>query len=161
MEIIDNYLIQQNFNEILQAITDKDFAWYYNDSVSHEKTKSDNFYFTHMVYNDEGIRSHLYPLLNPLLTKLNVKNLTRIKVNMYPRTETLVHHEKHIDREDEHQGAILYLNSNDGFTVAEGTNVASIENRVLLFDPSKEHNSTTCTNKKYRINININYTNRE
>ena len=35
--------------------------------------------------------------------------------------------------------------------------IESVENRVLLFDPSLPHSSTTCTNAKARFNININY----
>ena len=35
--------------------------------------------------------------------------------------------------------------------------IESIENRALLFDPSIEHRSTTCTDAKGRININFNY----
>jgi LmbE family N-acetylglucosaminyl deacetylase len=38
-----------------------------------------------------------------------------------------------------------------------GAEIKSIENRVLLFDPSTEHHSTTCTDQKVRININFNY----
>ena len=39
----------------------------------------------------------------------------------------------------------------------DGTEIESRANRVLLFDPSKPHHSTSCTNDKRRVNININY----
>jgi len=35
--------------------------------------------------------------------------------------------------------------------------VESVENRLLLFDPSETHNSTSCTDEKVRVNINFNY----
>ena len=35
--------------------------------------------------------------------------------------------------------------------------IENIENRLLLFDSSLEHHSTSCTNVKCRLNININY----
>ena len=64
----------------------------------------------------------------------------------------------HFDLSFPHKGAIFYVNTNDGFTVLEdGTEIKSIENRVLLFDPSTKHHSTTCTDKKVRITINFNY----
>ena len=39
----------------------------------------------------------------------------------------------------------------------DGTKVESIQNRLLLFAPSKTHNSTSCTDAKVRVNINFNY----
>ena len=53
---------------------------------------------------------------------------------------------------------ILYFNANDGVTVLEdGTEVESVPNRILLFDSSRPHHSTTCTNANRRVNLNFNY----
>ena len=50
------------------------------------------------------------------------------------------------------------MNTCNGFTILDdGTKIDSIENRALLFDPSKLHHSTTCTDEKVRINIILNY----
>ena len=50
------------------------------------------------------------------------------------------------------------MNTCDGYTkLKDGTKIDSVANRVLLFDPSKEHCSTTTTNVPARFNININY----
>ena len=77
---------------------------------------------------------------------------------MYPSTPVITHHEPHVDLEYEHKGAIFYINTNNGVTVLEdGTEIESIENRLLLFDSSKKHNSTSCTDAKVRVNINFNY----
>jgi len=156
MKVIDNFLTAKDFKVIEEVILNEDFAWYYNDSVSHENDGKD-FYFTHIVYNSIGVRSHLYEALTPLIDKLNVKKLIRIKVNLYPKTDVVAHHNSHVDTDYKHKGAILYMNTNNGLTVLKDNNINSIKNRVLLFDPSKLHNSTTCTDKKYRININVNY----
>ena len=57
-----------------------------------------------------------------------------------------------------HKGAIFYINTNNGFTVLEdGTEIASVSNRLLLFNPSEPHHSTSCTDVKRRVNINFNY----
>jgi hypothetical protein len=42
------------------------------------------------------------------------------------------------------------------------TSVSNLEENlkttcILLFDPSKPHNSTTCTDDKCRVNVNFNY----
>mgnify|MGYP003125354820 CR=1 FL=1 len=67
------------------------------------------------------------------------------------------HHADHVDAEIPHKGAILYLNTNNGLTVVDGVEVESIRNRLLLFDPTIPHHSTTCSDKPFRANINFNY----
>ena len=77
---------------------------------------------------------------------------------MYPSTPKIVYHDPHVDIPWQHKGAIFYVNTNNGVTVLEdGTEIESIENRLLLFDSSKEHSSTSCTDAKVRVNINFNY----
>ena len=39
----------------------------------------------------------------------------------------------------------------------DGTKIESVANRVLLFDSSRPHSSTRCTDQKVRVNINLNY----
>ena len=86
-----------------------------------------------------------------------VKSLIRIKANLYTRTNTIEHHADHTDLPFEHKTALFYLNNNNGLTVLEdGTKVESVENRLLLFDGSKKHHSTSSTDS-VRININFNY----
>jgi hypothetical protein len=64
----------------------------------------------------------------------------------------------HRDFSFKHKGAIYCVNTNNGGTKLEdGTIIGSVANRLLLFDPSTLHDSTNCTDKKARINININY----
>ena len=56
-------------------------------------------------------------------------------------------------------------NSCDGFTILEHSTrdpekrvtISSIENRLLLFKADTPHRSTSCTDQKFRMNININY----
>ena len=70
----------------------------------------------------------------------------------------MVHHDNHIDMAFPHKGGIFYITSNNGFTVLEdGTEIASVSNRLLLFNPSEPHHSTSCTDVKRRVNINFNY----
>ena len=54
--------------------------------------------------------------------------------------------------------AILYVNSNNGYTLFEdGTKVESVENRIVLFDSNLRHTGTTCTEEKVRIVVNFNF----
>ena len=54
--------------------------------------------------------------------------------------------------------AILYMNTNDGYTEFEsGEIVESVANRVVIFSGTKMHRGTTCTDAKRRVVMNINY----
>ena len=63
----------------------------------------------------------------------------------------------HIDYEFTHKGAILYLNTCDGYTYCDGHKVKSVANRILLHDPSKLHHSTATTDQPRRVICNVNY----
>ena len=113
---------------------------------------------THVIYNENKPNSNYYEIIIPLLDKLKARCLIRVKANLYPNTERLHEHPMHIDRDFSHSGAILSLNTCDGYTkLKDGTKIDSVANRVLLFDASEEHCSTTTTDDFARFNININY----
>jgi len=81
-----------------------------------------------------------------------------MKLNCYPRTDTLQTHEFHRDYPFSHKGCLFGFNTCDGATVFEdGTRVDSVANRAILFDAHELHASTSCTNQKARFNLNINY----
>ena len=164
-EVIDNFLPKDLHNEIKTVMTNGNttehipFPWYLSRNVAYtDASESTDFYMYHPFYWDFAPASDWLGLLQQLIQQLNAKSLIRIKGNLYPSTKTLVEHEPHIDLEYAHKGAVYYVNTNNGFTVLEdGTKVESIENRVLLFDASRPHHSTTCTDDKFRVTVNVNY----
>ena len=86
------------------------------------------------------------------------RSLLRIKGNFYPHTETLREHAPHTDYKFSHTGALYSLNTCDGFTkLYDGTKVDSVANRILIFDASTSHNSSTTTTSAGRFNINFNF----
>ncbi len=161
MEVIDNFLPQEQFNDLVDHITSAMFPWYFEDDVAYANEQGQwNFYSMHLIYADHHLRStkEVWEKAAPLLDKMDVKSLVRMKVNMYPKTPKVIHHQNHLDYSWPHNGAIFYLNDNDGLTVLEdGTEIKSVANRLLLFDSSKPHHSTTTTNADRRLNINFNY----
>ena len=159
-KIIDNFLDKDSFKQIKETILGEDFQWFLCNSVAKEnqKEKHNSFYFVHLIYRNNTVNSSLFKLMSPLLDKLNAKALIRIKANLYPNQNKFITHNSHKDYPYEHKGAILYVNNNNGYTVLNNkVKIESIENRVLLFNPSKSHSSTTCTDEKYRVNINFNF----
>jgi len=159
-QVVDNFLPEEDFKPIQDLMMGDSFAWHYHKAVTYvDEGKEDKaFYFTHLFYSNPNITSDHIKTLNPLLEKLDVKAFIRIKGNMYPNLNGYSPQEPHVDYPYPHKGAIFYINTNDGYTILEdGTKIASVANRVLLFDPSIAHDSTYPSCQKVRVNININY----
>lgn len=187
MKIIENALAPLVFKEMQEYILGCEIPWYHHNSVTYPKEKpvynkdhdpkiieqtkkmiakelsehqvNYNYFSTHMVYHSDRIYSDVaFAKLQPLIELINAKALIRIKINSYPQTPFIVHHQDHVDGNYEHKGALFYVNTNDGLTVMENnTEVTSVENKLVLFDSSRMHHSTTTSNTHRRITININY----
>ena len=160
MKIVDNYLPQKVFEQIQKQVTDYNFPWYYNDNVALKTTNEFNknhWFLYHTFYIDYSPNSNFFSTIVPVIESLDAKAIIRVKANMYPQTEKLTVHEKHRDYDFEHKGALLYINTNNGYTIVENEKVESVANRMLFFDTNKLHQSTTCTDAKVRLNINFNY----
>jgi hypothetical protein len=159
-KIVDNFIDPLIFENIKDSIVGHNkIPWFLNHGVSSKNTFSqDGIYFTHTFYTDYNVSSQYFGLLNPILQKINPKAIIRARSNIYPKTNNLIQHGMHIDYPYEHLGLIIYLNSNNGFTILEdGTKIESIENRALFFNPSKKHCSTTCTDSHFRSILILNY----
>jgi hypothetical protein len=160
IKIIDNFLPENEFKNISDMLMNKDFPWYYSDYITrHYENKTNNsFYFIHMFFNNLIANSQIYTHLFPITDRLSMKSIIRAKANLYPNCGELIEHDMHTDYNFEHQAAIFYINTNNGYTkLKDGTKIESIANRVLIFKGNDLHCSTTCTDQQARININFNY----
>ena len=128
-----------------------------NDRITFEDEECFDGYFAATFYEDQTILHQSFKILAPLLDKIDTDLYFRVKMNLYTRTENLIHHDDHKDMPFSHKGGLFSLNTCDGFTVIEGKEIESVANRALLFNPEKLHSSTSTTNVKARLNVNINY----
>ena len=158
-EVIDNFLDKEYFDSLVTFFFDDQMPWrMITDFVEKNEIQNKLFLMWHEIYSSWMPRSPAFDKIFPLLQKLEAVDLLRIKANLYPSSETLQEHIMHIDFDYPHLGALLSLNTCDGYTkLKDGTRINSVANRVLLFDASEEHCSTTTTNNFARFNININY----
>ena len=170
VKTIQDFLPKQSFNRLSQIIFAPTFPWYLTTSVASPYLKSKEnsklFYMSHLVYEKEKyvkVDPNDQTIIDLLLEKLAPEEgnlqLIRMKINFYPNTTELHEHDYHRDFEYSHMGAILSLNTCDGYTKIRETDTKyhSWANTLLTFDPSKDHCSTTTTNAIGRFNININY----
>jgi len=158
-EVIDNFLPQDEFDKLTDLLHQQ-IPFYFQKEINAGHVDDKQFYMTHMLFNieQEPMYSTYYWDFKTILNKLNVKALMRMKINLYPKTSELETHKPHWDYNYEHKGCILSFNTCDDTRILkDGTKIDSVANRALLFDPSKLHSSTSCTNDKVRLNVNINY----
>ncbi len=160
MKVIDDFLPSSQFKQLQSILLRNDFPWYYDDCIV---GGGDGKYgFTHVFYCVDppwkGVGSDFYAFLEPCLIKLGTKNLQRIKANL--NVKTLIHRKTgwHTDDYDCNTTALLYFNTNNGWTeFKKGGKVKSVENRMVIFDSNLEHTGVTCTNENRRVMINFNY----
>lgn len=172
-QVIDNFLSYRDFKNLRDSIIDNiDFAWFINNNVTTSDYKEENqidyhnqnwnWYLTHTLYLHAPYSTY-YNMVNELFAqKFNdidmFKTWMRIKANFYPHTEKVKEHQKHYDYPFPHKAAVFSLNTCDGFTrMANGDKIDSVENRIVIFDGSEYHNSSTTSNCKQRVNINFNW----
>ena len=143
MKIIDKALDVELFSIIRKLGCDsQSLPWYLETDIS-GMGEEENCYFTHLFYNNDTVCSDYMKWGQALKNYLEAKAFIRIKANLYPRTDTIIHHKDHVDYTFEHKAAILYLNTNDGFTVIGDKKIESVANRMILFNHQIPHHSTT------------------
>ena len=179
MQIIDDFLPTNVFLVFKQRLMGKDMTWKQgkvlhpdDPNVDEKCDELDNFQFEHVFYNvspsfpEYNLRfnqfsdeSFNYGLMSPLLHKLTIRSLVKIKANLNPRTSEIIEHGYHMDYPYENcKTSIFYVNTNNGYTKFEdGTVVESVENRLVTFDTMTKHTGSTCTDQKCRMVINLNY----
>ena len=157
MKVIDNFLPDYYFRSLSNTILGDDFWWFYNEDTAIEG--DGHSHFINMFYKKNPVGpTESFPKIEPYLPFFKMKELCRIKANLAPRT---IFHRKtgwHVDNLPCSTTAILYMNTNNGWTeFKKGSRVKSVANRVVIFDSNLEHQGVTCTDKKRRVLINFNY----
>ena len=154
MQVIDNFLEQDSFNNFRDIITGQDFPWYFNDQKVLDDNSLDNFQFVNIF--QPGNTANF--LLDVFKEKLEVSNFLRAKLNCTTRTSKIFKFKPHYDWNGDCNIAIFYINSNNGYTELEtGEKIKSVENRLLMFDNKLKHFGTTSTDSKTRIVLNLCY----
>lgn len=135
--------------------------WFFGDG----KVKKDDgvIQWTHAFYKD-GISSFWIDIIKPIIEKLNVNQVLRIKANLNLKCNIPIESDFHTDIDvnkddkDETKICIYYVNTNNGKTDFEiGKTVNSVENRAVLFSNKLKHRGILQTDIDNRIVINIIY----
>lgn len=173
INIIDNFLPIEEFEEIQEKITSAYFPWFLNYHVlkyqktenldsqidsNQKKSNLHDFQFVHSFYRNWRPASEQIAIIDKFVNKINPAAILRIKANLNPFRGEKIIQGMHTDLTHPCRTGILYINTNNGSTIFEnGTEIESIENRFVNFDSRLHHSGSTCTDKKARFVININY----
>ena len=157
IEIIDDFLPEEEFKTIQSFMMGGEFRWFYSKGRS---TRDDGlFLMVHVFFQPKvGSNSEHLDIWNLFMNKVEAKNCTRIKANLSFKTPTIEPGPYHQDFPDM-KTAVFYINTNDGYTEFEnGVRVSSVANRVCIFDSNLQHRGTTHTEGGHRrIVVNFNY----
>ena len=168
MKRIDNFLPQDIFDDMQSLLLNGDekqiMPWFYRFAIA-DYDDTEGFVFGNDIFNRGDIPDmSLYQEIGmPIISRLPMCHLVRMKVNCHPR-QTLRDSENypkcrfHTDMIEDHTVGILIINNCNGYTEFEdGTILESIENSMVIFDGDIKHRSVGQTDENIRVNININY----
>ena len=171
--VVDDFLSEDNFKIVKELFYHPETTWFLASGISdadqtmNELNPLDNWYMVHTIYNEYAPKSNAWDevagiFIPKIKERLGIqfRCLTRIKANCYPHTHQIQEHPFHIDSFDQTglMGAVYSLNTCDGYTAfTDGTKVDSVANRMIFFDATQKHHSTSTSNAPQRININFNY----
>ena len=165
-QVIDNFLDEEDFKSIQDYLMGSDISWLKSPVLREGslhppdlEDMRDNIQFWHPFYMDDEPTHDDINVLRPIIKKLDVKALLRIKANITMRTPEIIEHGYHTDYPfGGFKTAIFYINTNDGYTqIKNGRRVESVENRLLEFSGELLHTGTTCTDQQCRVVINFDY----
>ena len=90
IEVIDNFLSEEDFKKVSAGMHSDWFPWYFNEFVA-DPTDGDHFYFTHKFYGNSKIESpNFNPILMPLLKNNNHTFIIFVPLNC---KNNLCHHQ--------------------------------------------------------------------
>lgn len=160
MKIVDDFLPMEKSELIRKSLLGFDFPWYYNSYVKDPNDKEIEFFqFTHVFYKNNQILSQYLGIIKPIIDKVGMSGLLRVKANLNPYTEKRVVFPFHVDYPNfDGKTAIYYVNTTDAVTIFEnGTEINSVQNRLIIFDANILHTGTTCQTQKAKCVINFNF----
>jgi len=152
---------EDDFHRLKSYFFGQEVPWIYSDTVAHNDDEGDTSggYFIHNIFvENRPVCTSFDNILNMFRNSVDdVKALIRMRFILYPRTTEVIEHKPHVDFEFEHKGALIYMNTNNGFTRSGSIVSPSIENTVYKHDPSHAHNSSTCSDHPFRGVLTVNY----
>ena len=166
-KIRKNFLDQIFFDQLQKFIFSHKIPWYWEE---HQYFKAldiknsghnDRGFFSHTFYRDHEAHSPLFTkLMVPILHKLKCEMLSSIRANCLQKSPQPYSSNFHSDQSSDCNTAILYMNTNNGYTLLGENEKIKIDceaNKIVVFDSQTKHCAVSQTDRERRIVINFNY----
>ena len=146
------------FKQLQSFMLSPTMPWYWED---HQYGPNDSGFFRHTFYYHLEPRSQDYhQYMIPIVKALKCEMLSNIRANCLMKTDKPVMSDFHHDRSFDCKTAILYINTNNGYTLLgkkEKIKIDSEANKLVIFDSKTLHCAVSQTDCERRIVINFNY----
>ena len=167
IDIIDDFLSEYHADHYVKIFDGTKvgtgiFPWFFCNNLN-DNGSAGHYYFNHSLIMNYEVESYEWlPIFEPLVNRIGISfdNVWRLKVNLYPWTQRRFHHHSHTDYPSVYglKTALYYVNDCNRDTVFDGKKkIRSKKNRVILFDGSNYHHSTTPLDSNYGCSINVDY----
>ena len=165
-KIKKNFLDKESFDLFKQKIFSQPFAWYWqphqvNPYVPGAPPKGDRGFLAHAFYVEHKPNSDFYqPFIVPIIKKLGCRMISDVRANCLFKDSKKHFSHFHCDRTYDCTTAILYMNTNNGYTLLgekEKIKIKSEENKIVIFNSGIKHCAVSQTDTTRRIVINFNY----
>jgi len=171
MQIIDDYLPQEQFEKIYNKYMSNKVKWEYVNVANPAADKIGMFSFNNMIYDmrfhPPGDKSYLTKCEDLRHLVKNNMAIIRAKANLFTIRDESIKYGWHYDLVQENdiqkpldkfKTLLYYINNNNGGTEFENDKfVQSKANRAVIVDGNVKHQSVGQTDTNVRLNININY----
>ena len=162
-----NFLDQAFFDQFQKFIFSHEMGWHWEEhqvpialdlqSPQHD----DRSFFSHTCFQKHEPCSPLYSrFMVPILRGLQSKLVSNVRANCLIKDSKPHTSNFHSDTDYPCHTAILYMNTNNGYTLLgekEKIKITSEENKIVVFDSQTKHCAVSQTDRERRIVINFNY----
>lgn len=180
MQIVNNAVHPVLFQRIKSEITSNRFSWAHGLTTDNDVSLFGNS-FSNNIFVDDGTMQHevrpMSYLCNMALAMVcydigvELDKVLRIRAGLITVTQDTYYHSPHVDYLGQHYTAILYLNKCNGVTqfyneIYDGNvpnnltikdEITPEDNKFVIFDGCRYHNSSTPTDVSARYAINFNF----
>ena len=170
IRIEKNFLPSIFFNKLKDLVTARDFPWYFLKQTTTNLPgveQDKHFMFSHVLFNmvppapTGKYFKDFEPILYFLDDKIKLKELLRMKINLYTNQNKIIEHAGHTDINEklipDPRATISILNfvTCNGGTKVAGKKYSSNENELLIFNNLNKHSGIVQTDTQTRIVLNI------
>lgn len=163
--IIDDALPDFMFTRLQQIALGNKMDWYV--TITNELDERPSF-ANQLILDYDNARNEFFRICAFTCgdhLKLDPSSLTRIRFGLIQKAHQPRIHAAHVDQDYPHITGLLYLNDSDGYTyfwedgagTKELQRIAPKPNRLVLFDGSTPHSSSTPENNELRYTMNLNF----